>query len=353
MLRLTAIFFALVTLSAAPRLGAADTGPVADNLGYRLVPPNGWTFDAGRSDDASRALQAQRHYDGLRTSVGADAYVAAEAALLVQWIHARDPADNPELLMRRTFDQIRGAAGAGQLVSWSEDVRNDIAGARLEWRQRKTGQVTLLRALVFVTDTDELRQVRAECVLSTAASDGVRAACERALASLTLTEATGPRGSIGAVEGAGTLRLSNGTGSQNTDDPADDPARDPIGDAVGTSPGAPAAAAPGDSDEGAGDVAAQAPELEPPSLYPAPDPGQSPPRVLYQASGEDQPERSRTDQLMILAGAVLLVVAIYMTARGRRRRGGPDDTGAPGGPGGPGGTGGTGGTGSTGDGDWP
>jgi len=296
---------------------AAEPAPIAESLGYAVEVPAGWAFDVDRSNAISRGLGAERHYDGLRTNVGADAYVGDRASLFVQWIHARDKVDGGralELVMRRTFDQIRARAAEGELVSWREDVREDLAEGNLEWSDPDGRVVTLVRAFVFATDDDRLRQVRVECVYS-ADKPGDRPRCEAALASLALTEATGPRGSIGAIPGAGTLRLS-GDGDAP---PSISVEAEPNGGAAnegGTDTAADGTDTAADADNGADRLV-----LDAPSLGPAGDASGdgAPPRVLYQAPKKGERGRDRTHQLITLIGAILVAAAVYAYLRERRR----------------------------------
>ena len=262
--------------------------PLALASGYHIDLPAGWDYDREAATALASRLLQERHYDGLRVDLGADAYISSDGGLLyVTWVHASEPADEPELRVRRAFDGMRrgpaaaAADGTAELVSWKEDVRDSLAAGELEWRHSSNQTVTLVRALLWVSPDRHLRQVRAECVMRADRVEALRPACARTLASLTTTVPAAERGSLGAVPASGELRLAA-----------------PGGDA-----GAMLLVV-----ESGDDTSGQA------SLR-APTEG----GVLYQ-----EPERRESGpdrRLLLVGGAILLAVAVYFTTR---RRPGPD-----------------------------
>lgn len=270
--------------------------PAAAQAGYGIAVPDGWEFKPGLADGLARNLAGQRHYDGKRTEIGADAYVfEGGGALYVAWIHAVEPSDRTELAVRRTFDQIRRSPSAAsplaksaELVSWREEFRDELADGRLEWRHLSNETTTVTRVLIHATPDKLLRQVRAECVMNHDAVATVRPMCEAALASLAVATPVAERGALGAVPSAGELRVSDGDG----------------GEAV---------------IEVDGKRHGDAPRLEAPSMRPPDEAGG---RIIYTGDAP-APESGGTNRWLVLGGAVLLIAGLYLTMR--QRGGGGDE----------------------------
>ncbi|MBT8496195.1 MAG: hypothetical protein KJO07_24330 [Deltaproteobacteria bacterium] len=167
------------------------------------------------------------------------------------------------------------------MVSWEEATQDGMVGATLHWRHLSNETETMARQLVFADKDGRLRVFRAECVLSADASAEPRQACQAALSSLQV--AVGPE-----------LRKAIGELPPAAEPEADQPLElrkdlEPI---------------PGSSTEISG-------------------PGTAKRTVLYSKKQKDE---SKSHRWLFLAGAVILVVGLYLTAR---TRGGHGDKTAP------------------------
>jgi hypothetical protein len=223
-----------------------------------------------------------------------------EAALVVSWMHAAAPARSPSSAARALLDRMRATPadaaldpGDTRLVSWNEAVTQGVAEAELTWQHLANQTTTLSRALVYATADARPGMIRADCVIAAviAANDSAapsepRAACERALASLTLTVPAARLASLDALP------------------PASPEAPAPAA-------ASPASGAPGNKPAGS---------IPPAPSLRAPGPGSDTVMIIPPADSE-----KRSPPWLYLIGGALLAAGLYFTLRSRRAAGRPDD----------------------------
>jgi hypothetical protein len=267
----------------------ALASPAAANKidrGFSFDAPRGLAYNAELSKQLADALAGKSHYDGAKTELGVDAYVAEDGwALYVTWIFATETIDAPALKVRRAFDAIRQSpvdptakVQSTEMVSWRENVTDELATGELEWRHISNETVTMVKSSMWLRPPGWLRQVRAECVMPAPRADELRARCGDAFARLKIHDQRTP---LGAIPSAGELRVRP---------PGDD------GDML--------LVVEGGVDAGA--------ERAQPSMR-APTEG----GVMYRQPETSGSEGGRDNTILYLGGAILLVVAIYMAMRGR------------------------------------
>lgn len=228
---------------------------------YEFKRPAALEPDHDLSMSLSETLLQEQHFGGLPALVVADASVAADAwAFYIFDISASDPANQPEQIVRDTFDQLR--AGSGDVVSWDEKVEDNLATATMEWRYKDTQTLTLLRAHMWVTSAGAPHQLRAECIMRAEQADEIRPKCAAAFAALTVLAPD--RGALGPL---------------------------PTASKPAVQPG------PSDAEPTA------SPSLRPPTEG----------VVLYNEQPNKTPKKDNT--FLYVGGAILLAVAIYMAMR--------------------------------------
>lgn len=276
---------------AAVALAAGATTATAEPpaRGYELTTPEWLRYDQPLSLELAHKLSTERHYDGLPTELGVEAYASDDGlAFYVYWVRATEPARDVALAVRRTFDRVRQDATASDpnatLVSWREDVSDTLAVGELEWRHETNETVARVVTMMYASADRRPRQVRGECVMRAAELERLRPRCDAALAALTLTD--DDRAALGAIPSAGTLRVS------------DEHDGGPM--LVVVEPGLDAGASTG-------------PSLRPPTKG----------AVLYQPPARSRSNGEQSSTVFYLGGAVLLIIAIYMLTR---RPGDEDET---------------------------
>jgi len=268
-------------LAGAPWSATAGQTP---ERGYRFTPPKDLVYNEALSSQLASDLAAARHYDGLKTTLGAEAYVSEQGyAFYIIWVHATEPATEVALTVRRTFDSLRQApiddtsnVQSAELVSWREDVQSKLAVGELEWRHISNETVTRVHVRMFVNAEREPRQLRGECVMSAPDADRLRSRCDAAIAALELTDSN--RAELGAVPSSGTLRLSAAADS------------DPILLVV--------------------EAGIDAGASSPPSLRP---PTQG--AVVYEQPQRTKSKNENANTFLYVGGAILLIVGAYVLTR--------------------------------------
>ncbi|HWN67580.1 MAG TPA: hypothetical protein VNM90_08060 [Haliangium sp.] len=223
-----------------------------------------------------------------------------DAGLVVSWLQAGAPAPFPSKAARALLDHVRATPadaaldpGDTRLVSWNEAVTQGVAEGELTWQHLANQTTTLSRALVYATADGRPGMVRADCVIpaiDTAALTAPRAACERALDSLTLTVLPARLASLVALPPAGPEALAPGSASLAASAPTGQTAGNP----AGSMPPAPSLRAPG--------------------------PGSDTVMIIPPSDREE-----RSPPWLYLLGGVVLAAGLYLTLRSRRAAGRMDD----------------------------
>lgn len=270
-IRCPALILAAVLLPVAPAVAAPSW--------VAIEPPGGWS----RSESGSAAIavnEERRDHFGGSARVQVDSYQSPDGAAALHVVSLEgQPVDEPGRLARRQLDLLRAAPedasltpGQTALVSWDEGIEDDLAHGRIEWRHDGNETLSLARTLFWADAAGGPRQVIAECVMRGDAAATSRPPCERALASLGPAAAAGDRGPLTTL-----------------------------------------AQEPGPSRRG--------PVKSGPSLQPAHESVTRDKAVLVSS---DRGERRSGSQWLYILGAAALVLAFYLTTRGRQTAR-PDD----------------------------
>ena len=252
-------------------------------------------MDAVLARSVGTALRQSKAFGALTVRAGAVAHVRrGVGAFYVSWLESDQAARAPADVARSALDHLR----EGRLVSssqvssteelrYEERVRGGVAEADLAWRHTSNETLNLVRGMVWVTADGKPRLATAECVVSTesgAAPPAVEAACRGALASVALAAPAEPRAALTALPAS---RLG----------------------------------ADGQLVLGAGQ-----PDRSPPSVGPAPPGAEG--RILYRGPAREAEERS-VGRWIIICGGALILIALLVNQRARRREAAEADASAP------------------------
>ncbi|HLU65458.1 MAG TPA: hypothetical protein VKZ63_04255 [Kofleriaceae bacterium] len=289
----------MVALAAAAAVASAGSARAegARPGWISATPPSGWEELPGLSRSVATTLEQSGAFGDLPGEAGAQAFAdPGFGAFYLSWLIAGAPAGSPPAAVRGAIDHVRASravsspqAGSTEELAWSEALADGVAEARLDWRHLSNETRTMVRALAWVTPSGAPRLVRAECVISTSGGEAPQAAvsaCQAALDSVTVTPPAGERGELASL-----------------------PASAPAGEDGAAEP---AGAAAGGADLSGG---------APPDTIGAAPAGEQ--KVLY--AGPTAEDKDSMSRWLILAGAALLLAAVYLTFRSRRRA--PEDGG--------------------------
>ncbi|HUH04190.1 MAG TPA: hypothetical protein VML75_19465 [Kofleriaceae bacterium] len=281
-----ALALAMVGGSAAAQgldRGAAPTPPVMDRP-FKLALPADWRSEPELSKRTREHLARADLFGGIAYSAGADSFFGAPGfGFHVTWAGGLSEVKDGPATVRAEIDRIkRSWCGDGDRVrdSFVEATKDDVVEARLVWRHTEDGTVTVVKALAFVTRDGRPRVIQTTCDLRVDVEKELRPICERIVETLEITSAD--RMSL-----AGLPASTVGEGC---------PAAVPAGLEVPTENIVPTPT---------GRMG------EPPAGAP------SAPGVLYTGEGGEREGDSNRKWLMLL-GAGLLILAIYLTTRSRR-----------------------------------
>lgn len=283
---------ALVAAMATPGHGqeppapspAAASDPVTRI--FRLTLPDEWRRHDEQSTRIRKRVQDAEHFAGaVPYQAGADAFAGPEGMMFyVTWVAARGTVGDPAAALRTETDRLkRRWCGDGDRArkAWSETARDGVIDAVLAWHDRTDGVVSASRTLLYAAD-GKPRMVMAECVMRADDIASLGPRCDRLRATLALS----------GVEEPTALAVAPSAIGDGCEDEAPEP------DRVDVVPRTPTTI--GQAPEGAGNRG-----------------------VLY--TGEGKQSSGSGNKLIMLGGAVLLVVAIYLTTRNRREDADEDD----------------------------
>lgn len=253
-------------------------------------------MDAVLARSVGTALRQSKAFGALPVRAGAVAHVQrGVGAFYVSWLESDQAARAPADAARSALDHLREGrlvaspqANSTEELRYEERVRGGVAEADLAWRHVSNETLNLVRGMVWVAADGKPRLATAECVVSTAngaAPPAVEAECRAALASVALVAPAAQRVAFTALPasqlGAGGERLALGAGP---------------------------------SDRGT------------PSVGPAP-PGAGG-RILYRGPVPEPEERS-VGRWIVICGGVLILIALLVNQRARRRESAEADASAP------------------------
>jgi len=164
----------LLTFVAATAAGAEV---VVTDVGFRVVPPEGWTPSPDAAGPLVRALQDDGHdADGM-------AWTSKGGALFVLWRIGKKPVEGDAVAaVQAALDRF--AERKGQVLDSTRAVGEWDATAFVTVEPERGALVTA-RTTVFLDGKRALREIRAECVVRKD-EPAARTACETALSSFAL-----------------------------------------------------------------------------------------------------------------------------------------------------------------------
>jgi hypothetical protein len=249
----------------------------------QVTPPVGWGHLPGLSERISKTTSQTAYFGEEQVQSGAHAYGRAkEGALYIIWVDTLKAHASPHEALRGAFDHLHESpfiaatkAGSTQEVRYREHKADHVAELNFEWAHMENDTVNISRAFGFQDSQGRLHLALAECVLHNETINTSRPQCEDALKSFQLSAKTD------------TVSLPDLGAPKEVAAPVFNPETEVPELKTGET-------------------------LDAPSLGPPPkDMG----RVLYE--GPPPADKGDDNRLLILIGAVLLAIAVYLTTRSR------------------------------------
>lgn len=157
--------------------------------------PDGWDVLPDAAETLGKDLRSlTRMGDRIRGRVdiwGPAGPSPARATLVITWIESLEPMPDRASVFRAEIDRIRSiprtaslAPGDTRVLSWSEAIEAGVAGTRLEWHHVDNHIVNLSRMLIFQTRAGRVYEAHVECIRGDSVEPGLESLCRKTLESL-------------------------------------------------------------------------------------------------------------------------------------------------------------------------